>query len=117
MNRVKSSDLQDGDVLPFASFLDGQRISAFIDEQIETNALPFDDDEKRQMEEVVRRIRAQLRFIVRSVRGWQDRHDRCEGLLKLRYSAYEGAFCYEDLHRHWAYYRHAMCEYVTLLKG
>ncbi|MFK7839539.1 MAG: hypothetical protein AB8B83_04345 [Bdellovibrionales bacterium] len=66
------------------------------------------------MNDVVKRIRAQLRYILRSVRAWRASHDDYENAIRLRYSAYEGALCYTDLRRHWAYYRHAMRELSAL---
>jgi len=62
------------------------------------------------MQEVTKRIREQVRFIVHSVRCWRDRHTDFDNSTRLRYSAYEGALCYTDLRRHWSYYRHAMNE-------
>lgn len=62
------------------------------------------------MRAVTARIRKQLRFIVHSVRCWRERHGHIGDPVRLRYSAYEGALCYSDLRRHWAYYRHAMRE-------
>lgn len=62
------------------------------------------------MREVTARIREQVRCIIVSLRRWQDRHAGFENNTRLRYSAYEGALCYSDLRRHWAYYRHAMAE-------
>jgi len=62
------------------------------------------------MLEVTQRIRGQVRSIVRSLRHWQDNHAEFQNNTRLRYSAYEGALCYSDLRRHWAYYRHAMRE-------
>ncbi|NCT40247.1 MAG: hypothetical protein GW778_01100 [Alphaproteobacteria bacterium] len=62
------------------------------------------------MREVTLRIREQVRSIIRSLRGWQASHTSFHNTTRLRYSAYEGALCYSDLRRHWAYYRHAMRE-------
>lgn len=67
-------------------------------------------EDLQEMEEVVKRIRAQVRHIVHSVRCWRGRHGEYDHPVRLRYSAYEGALCYTDLRRHWSYYRHAMRE-------
>ena len=67
-------------------------------------------EHEEAMREVTTRIREQVRCIIRSLRLWQDRHAAFENNTRLRYSAYEGALCYSDLRRHWAYYRHAMAE-------
>ena len=66
------------------------------------------------MQEVTARLREQLRFIIHALRCWRDRHASYENTTRLRYSAYEGALCYADLRRHWAFYRHAMQEFKSL---
>lgn len=77
---------------------------------------PAREEDLEQMEVVIGRIRKQLKFIVYSVRCWQGRHEGFDNALRLRYSAYEGTFCYADLRRHWRYYRHAMAEYYAMRK-
>lgn len=71
-------------------------------------------EDLKQMQDVTQRIRQQVRYIVKSVRCWRERHADLEGDLHQRYSTYEGALCYADLRRHWAYYRHAMKEYSDM---
>lgn len=68
------------------------------------------------MPEIIGRIRKQLYFIIHSIRCWRERHEGFDNPLRRRYSAYEGAMCYADLRRHWAYYRHAVREYKRALK-
>lgn len=74
---------------------------------------PLDED-LEHMRQIIVRIRKQLYFILHSVRCWQERHEALDDPIRLRYSAYEGTFCYADLRRHWRYYRHAMAEYAAM---
>ena len=66
------------------------------------------------MVETTKRIREQVRCIIMSLRAWHKRHESYKNRTRLRYSYYEGALCYSDLRRHWAYYRHAMKEYAKM---
>ena len=72
------------------------------------------EEDLEVMFEVTKRIREQLRYIIHAVRCWRSRHEMLEHSVQLRYSAYEGALCYSDLRRHWAYYRHAMAELTVM---
>ena len=117
MNRAEATDLQNFDFAAFQSFLKERDISTFVEQQDVSGAAYADHiSDAQTMAEIVARVRKQLRFILHAVRCWQERHDSCDDLLRLRYSAYEGSFCYADLRRHWAYYRHAMREYHDLIK-
>lgn len=73
-----------------------------------------DDMSVAEMKDVLGRIRMQLRYIISSVRNWQERHGELQRPLRRKYSSYEGALCRYDLARHWALYRYAMGEYAHL---
>ena len=88
-------------------------LNAFIFQQM--SAPEGRDTDAQEMQRVLKIIRLQLKGILNAVRAWKVEHEALEHPLRKRYSAYEGALCYADLRRHWAYYRYAMAEYVKLI--
>ncbi len=96
----------------FPAFASSQREHGFGD-CVENDYGPED---LKALRDVIERIRNQLYFIIHSIRCWRERHAGFENAVRLRYSSYEGAMCYADLRRHWAYYRHAVREYKRALE-
>jgi len=102
------------DIFDLPPFLNEERTSDFED-FLNTAYMRHHDtlqqaQDLKAMQDVTKRLRQQLRFIIHALRCWRERHARFENSIRLRYSAYEGALCYADLRRHWAFYRHAMGE-------
>ena len=89
-------------------------LNAFIFQKLE--AAEQKDADIEEMRYVLKTIRLQLKGILGAIRAWKAEHEALEHPLRKRYSAYEGALCYADLKRHWAYYRYAMGEYLKLMR-
>lgn len=73
-------------------------------------ALVSEAHQVQALSEVVDRVRAQLLTIIGSCKAWKVRHAGLTGEIEMRYSAYEGMLCFQDLRRYWALYRHASRE-------
>ena len=66
------------------------------------------------MRHIVDRLRAHTIHILTEYRHWAVRHERLQGALALRYSAYEGVLIRQDVRQQWILYRRAMHELVGL---
>lgn len=102
------------DMFDLPPFLHEERASDFEDFLNTAYMRHHDAHQQAQnlkaMQDVTRRLRQQIKFIIHALRCWRERHAQFENTMRLRYSAYEGALCYADLRRHWLFYRHAMGE-------
>ena len=66
--------------------------------------------QEQALEEAVDRVRTQILGLIGVCRAWKVRHAGLTGEIEVRYSAYEGMLCFQDLRRYWALYRHASRE-------
>lgn len=103
------------DVENFAPFMTDHDMGAFMEvllpgEAAKERALK----NTREMQEIVGRIRLQLRHIVRAARRCEERMQAAHSAVERRYLRYESAMCAADLRRHWAFYRFAMREYMRV---